>query len=87
KPIIPTKTELLPSFPNPAKDGLWIPFNLAKDANVEVSIFNILTKWQLLTQFADSLEIAESDFNLGLRIHRVKRLSQASFQWIFLLYS
>ncbi|MEW6481435.1 MAG: PKD domain-containing protein [bacterium] len=42
KPIIPEKTELLSSFPNPAKDGVWIPFNLAKDANVEVNIFNIL---------------------------------------------
>ncbi|MEW6103549.1 MAG: T9SS type A sorting domain-containing protein, partial [bacterium] len=35
-------SELFPSFPNPAKDGVWIPFNLAKDANVEVGIFNIL---------------------------------------------
>ncbi|MEW6103431.1 MAG: carboxypeptidase regulatory-like domain-containing protein [bacterium] len=42
KPIIPTKTELFPSFPNPTKDGCWIPFNLAKDSNIEINIFNIL---------------------------------------------
>ncbi len=36
------QTELLQSFPNPSKDGAWIPFKLAQDADVSLTIYNIL---------------------------------------------
>ncbi|MEW6104320.1 MAG: T9SS type A sorting domain-containing protein, partial [bacterium] len=35
-------TVLLSSFPNPAKQGCYIPFKLAKDSNVSLEIYNIL---------------------------------------------
>ncbi|MEW6104004.1 MAG: T9SS type A sorting domain-containing protein, partial [bacterium] len=40
-PIIPN-TILLPSFPNPTNNSAWIPFKLAEDNYVSLSIYNIL---------------------------------------------
>ncbi|MEW6681272.1 MAG: T9SS type A sorting domain-containing protein [bacterium] len=38
----PQISELLQSYPNPANQGCYIPFKLAKDANVSLEIYNIL---------------------------------------------
>ncbi|MEW6104429.1 MAG: T9SS type A sorting domain-containing protein, partial [bacterium] len=35
-------SELLNSYPNPAKDACYIPFKLSKDSNVSLEIYNIL---------------------------------------------
>ncbi|MEW6007861.1 MAG: T9SS type A sorting domain-containing protein [bacterium] len=40
-PIIPNSI-LLPSFPNPTNNSAWIPFKLAEDNYVSLSIYNIL---------------------------------------------
>ncbi|MEW6482464.1 MAG: T9SS type A sorting domain-containing protein, partial [bacterium] len=42
KPLIPSQSELLQSYPNPAKDACYIPFKLSKDSNVSLEIYNIL---------------------------------------------
>ncbi|MEW6007922.1 MAG: T9SS type A sorting domain-containing protein, partial [bacterium] len=38
----PQISELLNSYPNPANQGCYIPFKLAKDSNVSFEIYNIL---------------------------------------------
>ncbi|MEW6104246.1 MAG: T9SS type A sorting domain-containing protein, partial [bacterium] len=38
----PKLSELLQSYPNPANNACYIPFKLAKDANVSLEIYNIL---------------------------------------------
>ncbi len=37
----PLETELLQNYPNPFNPETWIPYRLAKDANVIISIYNI----------------------------------------------
>ncbi|MEW6482493.1 MAG: CARDB domain-containing protein, partial [bacterium] len=39
---LPQETELLQSYPNPAKDGCYIPFKLSKDSDVSLNIYNLL---------------------------------------------
>ncbi|HAW49455.1 TPA: hypothetical protein DCX16_00670, partial [bacterium] len=41
-PVIPKVSILLQSFPNPANNSCWIPFKLAEDAYVSLTIYNIL---------------------------------------------
>ncbi len=36
---IPAETQLLPNYPNPFNPETWIPFDLAEDASVEISIY------------------------------------------------
>ena len=38
--LIPKKTELLFNYPNPFNPETWIPYNLANDADVEITIYN-----------------------------------------------
>jgi len=38
--VIPDKTALLQNFPNPFNPETWIPFQLATDADVTISIYN-----------------------------------------------
>ena len=38
---IPAKTELLLNYPNPFNPETWIPYRLAEDANVIVTIYNL----------------------------------------------
>jgi hypothetical protein len=38
--ILPSQTALLPNFPNPFNPETWIPFKLAQDAPVSISIYN-----------------------------------------------
>ena len=37
----PTKTELLPNYPNPFNPETWIPYDLAEDADVHIHIYNV----------------------------------------------
>ena len=39
--IMPTKTVLLPNYPNPFNPETWIPYDLAQDADVNIEIYNI----------------------------------------------
>jgi len=39
---IPTKTELLPNFPNPFNPETWIPFQLRQSAFVRITIYDTL---------------------------------------------
>ena len=38
---IPAKTELLSNYPNPFNPETWIPYGLANDTNVQISIYDI----------------------------------------------
>ena len=38
---IPVKSELVQNYPNPFNPETWIPYNLAKDANVVVEIYSV----------------------------------------------
>ena len=38
---IPTKTVLLPNYPNPFNPETWIPYDLAEDAYVHIHIYNL----------------------------------------------
>ncbi|MFQ6044241.1 MAG: FlgD immunoglobulin-like domain containing protein, partial [Candidatus Poribacteria bacterium] len=39
--IIPRKSVLLPSYPNPSNPETWIPFRLSRDAEVKIEIYNV----------------------------------------------
>jgi hypothetical protein len=38
----PKESQLLQSYPNPTRDGCWIPFKLAEDSEVVAEVYNIL---------------------------------------------
>ncbi len=39
--VIPQKSTLLPNFPNPFNPETWIPYDVAKDADVQINIYNL----------------------------------------------
>jgi len=39
--LLPAHTRLLANYPNPFNPETWIPYRLAKNANVHISIFNV----------------------------------------------
>ncbi len=39
--LIPTETSLLPNYPNPFNPETWIPYQLAKDAEVSITIYAV----------------------------------------------
>ena len=39
--ILPTETVLLPNYPNPFNPETWIPYDLARDAEVQIHIYNL----------------------------------------------
>ena len=39
--LIPKDTSLLPNYPNPFNPETWIPYQLAKDANVTLTIYSV----------------------------------------------
>ena len=40
-PVIPEETALLPNYPNPFNPETWIPYQLAKSADVTVTIYDV----------------------------------------------
>ena len=38
---IPLTNELLPNYPNPSNPETWIPYQLANDADVQISIYDV----------------------------------------------
>ena len=48
--LIPKETVLLPNYPNPFNPETWIPYHLAKDADVTLTIYDI--NGQVVRQFA-----------------------------------
>ena len=38
---MPTKTVLLPNYPNPFNPETWIPYDLAEEANVRITIYDL----------------------------------------------
>ena len=47
--LIPQETALLPNYPNPFNPDTWIPYHLAKDADVILTIYD--TNGQVVRQF------------------------------------
>ena len=41
---IPTQTALLPNYPNPFNPETWIPYDLARDADVQINIYDLKGK-------------------------------------------
>ena len=39
--LLPEKSQLLPNYPNPFNPETWLPYQLAKEANATIRIFNI----------------------------------------------
>ena len=39
--VLPSKSALLPNYPNPFNPETWIPYDLAKDADVHIHIYNL----------------------------------------------
>jgi hypothetical protein len=39
---LPQQTALLPAYPNPGNPDVWIPYELAKDAEVTIRIYNVV---------------------------------------------
>ena len=39
--VIPEKTALLPNYPNPFNPETWIPYDLAKETDVRITIYNL----------------------------------------------
>ena len=48
--LIPKETALLPNYPNPFNPETWIPYHLAKDADVTLTIYDMTG--QVVRQFA-----------------------------------
>ncbi|MCF6169590.1 MAG: 6-bladed beta-propeller [Bacteroidales bacterium] len=53
--ILPVNSELLQNYPNPFRDGTWIPFILADDQEVTINIYNV--KGTLVRTFEAGLRI------------------------------
>ena len=55
-PSVPLNTTLLPNYPNPFNPETWIPYQLAKPADVTISIYNV--KGQLVRKLALGHQVA-----------------------------
>ena len=42
--VVPEKTVLLPNYPNPFNPETWIPYDLAKETDVRITIYNLKGK-------------------------------------------
>ena len=59
----PTQTRLLPNYPNPFNPETWIPYQLASDSAVAISIFNVngqLTRIIALGRQAAGMHISQN---------------------------
>ncbi len=54
--VIPEKTVLLPNYPNPFNPETWIPYDLAKESDVRITIYNL--KGESVKQFNIGLQAA-----------------------------
>ncbi|MDE0316741.1 MAG: sulfatase-like hydrolase/transferase [Candidatus Poribacteria bacterium] len=54
--VMPTKTVLLPNYPNPFNPETWIPYDLAKESDVRITIYNL--KGESLKQLNIGLQAA-----------------------------
>ena len=54
--LTPTKTELLANFPNPFNPETWIPYHLALDADVRLTIYDI--KGEVVRRFSMGYQLA-----------------------------
>ena len=52
--LTPERTALLPNFPNPFNPETWIPYQLARDSHVRISIYNV--KGILMRQLDQGLQ-------------------------------
>ena len=43
--LTPKETALLPNYPNPFNPETWIPYHLANDTDVQISIYDINGAW------------------------------------------
>ncbi|MBI1922740.1 IPT/TIG domain-containing protein [Candidatus Poribacteria bacterium] len=58
---IPTETKLLPNYPNPFNPETWLPYQLAKAAEVRISIYNIMG------ERVRQIEVGHQDAGMYLR--------------------
>ena len=63
----PTKTVLLPNYPNPFNPETWIPYQLSKSAQVTLTIYNV--KGERVRQFALGHQSAGSYRSKSRAIH------------------
>ena len=54
--VLPTKTVLLPNYPNPFNPETWIPYDLAEDADVHIQIYNL--KGELIRALSPGFQTA-----------------------------
>ncbi|MDE0466453.1 MAG: sulfatase-like hydrolase/transferase [Candidatus Poribacteria bacterium] len=54
--VVPTETMLLPNYPNPFNPETWIPYDLARDADVHIHIYN--TKGESVRQLSLGFQTA-----------------------------
>ena len=63
----PTKTVLLPNYPNPFNPETWIPYQLSKSAQVTLTVYNV--KGEVVRQFALGHQSAGSYRSKSRSIH------------------
>ena len=63
----PTKTVLLPNYPNPFNPETWIPYQMSKSAQVTLTIYNV--KGEMVRQFALGHQSAGSYRSKSRSIH------------------
>ena len=54
--VLPTETVLLPNYPNPFNPETWIPYDLAKNAEVYIHIYNL--KGELIRELSPGFQTA-----------------------------
>ena len=65
--LLPTETVLLPNYPNPFNPETWIPYHLAKDADVTLTIYD--TSGQAVRRFALGHQAAGMYQTRSLAVH------------------
>ncbi len=71
---IPSKTELLPNYPNPFNPETWIPYRQAEDAFVTLTIYN------LSGQIVRTLEVGHR-LQLPMKVGRRQSTGMAGTSW------
>ena len=54
--FVPSKTTLLQNYPNPFNPETWIPFNLSKEANVRIHIYDLKGRIVRVVDLGDKQE-------------------------------